>query len=262
MKDTAATLSLVMFLQYKTNEEMDQTLKWERNWRIKSNITKCKIAVFGCNRETVENYGGISVNNQPMAIDKQIKILGCNLNGKFNNKAQIASNYQKGMRNLIKIKRFYSAPVKIKKTLYKALVRPAIEYPYLVLQNTNKTNLKKLQNLQNKSLRFILGLKLKDKVRTCTIHEKLKIEPFNIRLNRLSKKMMYKAKEKYLNNPTKTEDLFYKLSDYTIESQPLKKKKRSIVERMDKYIFGKDRRRSVLNSLPPEENWIIPPALF
>ena len=249
-------------LQKKTSKELEQTLQWERSWRIKSNINKCKIAIFGCKKESVQKIGGITINNHKMEIEKNIKILGCTLSKKNNSKHLTQSNYQKGMRNLIKTRRFQSAPIKVKKLLYKAIIRPTLEYPYLVLYKTGRTNLRKLQKIQNRSLRFILNLKLKDRVKITEMHTKLKIEPLNLRLNKLAKKMLYRSKDKYLNKEIENNDAYYKLSDFILEGPPLKKKKRPLVDRMNKYIFKKSNRRSTLHSLPKEDNWPTPAPIF
>ena len=80
-------------LQNKTAKELDKTLQWERNWKIRSNINKSKIAIFGCKKETIQNMGGITVNNHPMDIEKNIKILGCTMSARNNSKELTRSNY-------------------------------------------------------------------------------------------------------------------------------------------------------------------------
>ena len=250
-------------LQTKANKELGQTLDWEHKWKIKSNTDKSKVAVYGCKIETIQEVGGITINNKIMEINKTTKILGCTLGLRLNGKLQALANYQKGMNNITKLRRFQTAPTKIKKILYKTIIRPTLEYPYLTLHKAGKTHMKKLQKVQNKGLRFIKNVKLKDKVRTKYLHEVTKIEPLNIRLNRLAKKMAYKAKEKYLNKNNESDDIFYRLSDYIIEEPPLKKKKKSLIMRINKYIYGKGSRKSLLHSLPKDEaNWPTPGPIY
>ena len=116
--------------------------------------------------------------------------------------------------------------------------------------------------MQNRCLRFILNLKLKDKARTAHLHEKLKIEPLNQRLNRLAKKMLYGAREKYTKNPALPDEAYYKLSDYYIQEMPIRKRKRPVAERINKYIYKKVGKKSILHSLPEEKKWRIPEAIY
>ena len=166
------------------------------------------------------------------------------------------------MNNLMKIRRFQLAPQKVKTLLYKAIVRPTLEYPYLLLYKTGKCNLRKIQKIQNNSLRFILNLKRKDRIKITEMHEKLKIEPLNIRLNKLAKKMLYRTKDKYLSKEAVSDEAYYKLSDYILEGPPLKKRKRSLMDKVNKYIARKSNRRCTLHSLPDEDNWPIPEPIY
>ena len=170
--------------------------------------------------------------------------------------------YKKGMINLIRMKRFRYAPLKIKKHLYKVIIRPMIEYPSTILYRIGKTNLKKLQTIQNRSLRFILNVKLKDKIKSSYIHKRLKMEPVNLRLRKLAKKMLYKAKSKYLQHEEEYQYTIYKLSDYSIEEPPLRTKRRSVAERINKYIYKTPDRKNVLHSLPKESLWQDPNPLY
>ena len=247
-------------LQRKAKKELEQTLKWERDWRIKSNTNKSKVAVFGSQKETLNAIGGIKINNVAIAIENSIKILGCTINNSLKSKTLINTNISKAVHNLVKLYRFRSAPIKVKKLLYKAIIRPTIEYPYLLLHKTGKTNMKKLQRLQNKGLRFILNVKRSDKVKIKTLHEKTKIDTINVRLNKLAKKMLYKAKTRYLDRNDCSNDPYYKHSDYLIQDQPLRNKRRTIAERISKYIYRKEGRKSLLHSLPQEDNWVTPEA--
>ena len=225
-------------------------------------LEKSKIAVFGGNKNSIRTAGGITINNTAIETENKIKILGCTLKDSHKSKTLVEDSYRKAMGNLIKIKRFRSAPIKVKKHLYKALIRPILEYPHLILHKTGITNMRKLQIVQNRALRYILNHKLKDKVKISAMHEKLKIEPINLRLNKLAKKMLYKAKDRYCSKHNTADDIFYRLSDYAIEDPPLKTKKRSISERINKYVYNKSGRKSVLHSLPDETKWKTPTALL
>ena len=94
------------------------------------------------------------------------------------------------------------------------------------------------------------------------MHERTKMEPINVRLNKLAKKMLYKAKIKYLDRSEDANETYYKLSDYLIMEQPLRNRRRTIPERINKYIYRRETRKSILQSLPDEDRWITPEAIF
>ena len=98
---------------------------------------------------------------------------------------------------LNKLYRFNKAPFKVKRHLYKALVRPILEYPAVTLSYTGITNKKKIQRIQNKATRLITNTKLNDRIRSEAIHNNAKMESMNIRLDKYSNKQLNKIHEKY-----------------------------------------------------------------
>lgn len=92
-----------------------------------------------------------------------------------------------------------------------------------------------MQKVQNRGTRFILNTKLKDKISSKWLHEKLKVNPVNVRLNKLTKKM-YKTMDLYTSTNNPVEPL-YKLSDYVTETQPHRTKKQTIARRVQTNIF-------------------------
>ena len=94
----------------------------------------------------------------------------------------------KALTQLHKIKRFISAPPKIKLHLYKALVRPILEYPAPLLVNSAKSSIHKLQLVQNKALRFIYNVKWNDFTTTDSLHKRANILTIQDRLKQLNNK--------------------------------------------------------------------------
>ena len=114
------------------------------------------------------------INNQPIQISNNIRILGYTYNNTNNSTSHITNICNKASYNIKKLDRFQSAPYKIRKHLYKALIRPILEYPPEQISLTGKGILNKIQKINNRGLRFINGTKLKDRVRTETIYKKAK----------------------------------------------------------------------------------------
>ena len=159
---------------------------------------------------------------------------------------------KKANLSLTKLRRFAPAPPKIKLTLYKLLVRSLMEYAPYQGNKLNKTNMMKLQRVQNKSLRFVANVKLSDKKKSKDIHEALKVESINVRLNRLSNKLLNKMKDNYMYKRNNAPVINYKFSDYEITSEPINKKSKTLAKTIDEKIL---RPRFARNPIKDEINY-------
>ena len=89
----------------------------------------------------------------------------------------------------LKLKRFKRMNPKIKIHFYKTLIRPIMEYPVVPLCITSKTNMKRIQQFQNRVLRESTRGTVEDNNLTIEeLHTKYKIEAVNGRLHRLASK--------------------------------------------------------------------------
>ena len=78
---------------------------------------------------------------------------------------------------------------KIKLHLYKALIRPILEYPVVPICITSKTNQLVLQRVQNKALRWVHPRNtIIDRLTNEQIHRELSMEQQNTRLYQLASK--------------------------------------------------------------------------
>ena len=217
----------------KLQHEMQRIREWELKWRIKSNIDKKAITPIGIDKATIERNGGIMFENQQLPITSFSKILGYHMAERMGSKRHINHILKKANLSLTKLRRFAPAPPKIKLTLYKLLVRSLMEYAPYQGNKLNKTNMMKLQRVQNKSLRFVANVKLSDKKKSKDIHEALKIESINVRLNRLSNKLLNKMKDNYMYKRNNAPVINYKFSDYEITSEPINKKSKTLAKTID-----------------------------
>ena len=185
--------------QNKITIELERTLRWENKWKIKTSWDKSYIGYCGTSIETLENIGGININGNPIQITNEIKMLGYTFNHYMSSTPHVRKLAPRASHNIAKLYRFRSAPVKIKRYLYITLIRPLLEYPCIELNNSGTINKSTLQKLQNKALRFILNIKLNDRIRSETMHERAKLDPINVRLAKLARRMLYKMKALYVD---------------------------------------------------------------
>ena len=250
--------------QTKITVELERIHHWENKWKIKNSWDKSIISFAGTSLETLERLGGINVNGNPIQITNHIKILGYSFTNLLSSNPHINSITSYTSRNIAKLYRFRSAPVKIKKYLYITLIRPLLDYPCIELNKTTLTNKSKLQKIQNKALRFILDIKLSDGIRSQTMHERAKLDPINIRLAKLTRKMLYKMKDLYVNADDELETAPYaRLAiDYQIEEDSIKPRMPSMCEVLRDTICIYDRPPAVFTLPEDMQDFIIPPPIF
>ena len=245
--------------------ELQHTQEWEAKWKIKTNSNKSSIMPIGCTVGKIEEYGGVTVNNNPIKITNKLKILGVTLDNKKQCTQHINYLLHNATYNLQKLYSFKTAPTKIKLSLYKSLIRPLIEYPCLQILNSGITNIKKLQGIQNKALRYIHNIKLSDKVKNEKLHQLSKIDPINIRISKLSRKFCHKLRELYFPEEGDISNTIYKLSylsEYTIENNPIKSKKPSVSQSINENIIINHRKYNILNIPQGWDEWILPNPVF
>ena len=219
--------------QTKLQQELKQLEDWERDWKIKVNPHKSTVATSRHYIAQLNNLNGIQINNTQIQSNMQIKMLGYIYNFSKTSSPHITSSLRKAKIQLAKIHRFSSAPQKTKLYLYKALIRPLLEYPIQQTSNTSKGNKVKQQRVQNKATRFITNTKLKDRKKSSDLHKQLNLEPLNIRFTNLSLKQSQKIHETYLlDNPT-----FNKNSTFEITEPPIKPKQESLAKHILTFIF-------------------------
>ena len=144
--------------------------------------------------------------------------------------------------------------------LYKTLIRPLIEYPSLPLARSNKTHTKRLQKIQNAALRFINGTTLNDKISMSSLHDKFNIDSFNVRIFKLAKKCLSNIINKYSTNINVQPITKYKYSGYTIKNNPLRKRKRPMIQRISKFLCTK--KKCLLYSLNNPKIWGEPQPMY
>ena len=241
----------------KLINELKLTDNWEKKWKIKTNTSKIKIGIFGTSIEYFETYGGIRINKIPIKVNTSIKILGYTIDNNLNSVIHIKSAISIASRQLSKLNKFKHAPPKIKLQLYKALVSPYLDRPSIQLDKAPKTYISKLQLIQNRALRWAYNINLTDRVPTEQIHLAAKIDPINIRLAKLARKIMFKMKDFYFDNEDNPDITYLKLAsltDFYNNSTPVKPKQPSLAYKINNNIF-QHYLGSQINILNLPENW-------
>ena len=93
-----------------------------------------------------------------------------------------------------------------------------MEYPTIILPNTSRSQLQKLQTVQNKALRFVYNTHWEDFITNEQLHNRANIDTFEDRLLKLQTKALNKL-ETVVTKP-QDRDVVYIYSDYYIEDDP------------------------------------------
>ena len=186
-------------LEHKRNieEEITKQNEFERKWKIKTNMQKFVIINIGFYKAPQVN-----INNQDMEYATEARLLG--LHFKRNNffVKQVFLNTNKARAELKKLHRFRYLKKKLKVRLYKALVLPLLTYPVIPINICSRTQIIKLQRVQNNAIRWICNERWPIRCPTEQRHQELKIEKMDLRVRRLAEGVWHKIEEE--------NDLFYR----------------------------------------------------
>lgn len=93
----------------------------------------------------------------------------------------------KGDRQLLKLKRFSGLPERTKLYLFKALIRPILEYPAVVLVVASRSAQLELQRTQSNALLWVHGrTQANRRPSNADLHERYRVLPLNLRLHELA----------------------------------------------------------------------------
>ncbi|KAF7676610.1 RNA-directed DNA polymerase from mobile element jockey [Astathelohania contejeani] len=240
-------------------EELANTKRWETQWKIVTNPNKIQLCSVGC---LASSPGAINIGGTLTRVWNSVTILGYEISSLLNSTLHITKKTNMAKAQLARLYRFHQAPPHIKLHLYKMIIRPILEYPCTPLTLTNKTNMVKLQRVQNKALRFTATVSLRDRVRSSDLHTRFKLLPLNQRLHNLSVKQLLKMKDMYIPN---REDPFtiYNTTNYEIQEPPHRTRRMSLQQKVRRHIHVRNYPRPrILSNLPTAEEWEPPAPRF
>lgn len=141
-------------------EDLLEVMQWSNKWRMKISLPKTEFCIFTMDSKITEQWQTTSllIDNKSVAYNKTPKMLGITLDEKLKFDKHIEIIERKGHRSvdmLRRVKESECVKPKCLLQLYKAMVRPQIEYAAAVWQNGKCDP---LDRVQRKGLSVCLGL--------------------------------------------------------------------------------------------------------
>ena len=171
-------------------QEINKQSNFEKQWKIKTNTSKFNIITIGFYKAP-----NIVIGNTVIPYSQETKLLGLTFRRNNFYVKQIENITNRANAELKKLRRFRNLKRKLKIRLHKTLILPLLTYPIIPLNISSNTQIKKLQVIQNKAVRWIAN---EHWPTICPIEQRqqeFKIEPINERIRRLAEGAWYKIHE-------------------------------------------------------------------
>ena len=186
------------FSTHKLQKAVNMLEGWCRRWRVKLNGEKSKLVFISRMRKANDENHCLQLFNDIIRPVNQAKFLGVKIDQwlSFKSHFEDIHNRSKKRLNVLRVLARAGVEPKVLMKLYKIYVRPILEYGSLSFIAAPKSQLDKLQKIQNEGLRICL--RLPSYIRTGLLHECASIEPINDRLLSLNSHLLRKM---YYQNP-------------------------------------------------------------
>ena len=198
---------------------LQDTLKdlelWCSLWRIKLNAGKTQLITFSKrhNQERIR----LTLFNQEIEHYDQVTLLGVTLDKKLTLKPHFENIKRKANQRISLLCRLrgtnWGASPECLIKLYKAFIRPVLEYGAVVLAAANKTRLLEIQRIQNKALR--IALRLPKYTPIAVLHETAKVVPIDQRLLQLGQKTIRRISRSVLFKELRLQNALLKTNNKT-----------------------------------------------
>jgi len=141
--------------------EVDKITTWCDLWGFKLNEKKCVAIVFTKNRQIAKSTVLITINQKLLQTVKHVKFLGVTFDQRLDWTEHI-KNITNSCTKKINLLRsltghHWGASKRTLLQIYKTLIRPKLEYGCELFHTASKTNLNKIQVIQNTCLRIACG---------------------------------------------------------------------------------------------------------
>jgi hypothetical protein len=150
---------------------------FEHKWKIQTEKGKFQVI-------TIANHqaNNIVLPDRTITHSPNGKVLGLRIQRQgFNEHVKV--RIEKAKSQLIKLRRFRNLNAKNKRLIYQALVQSKLTYPAIPLHTISKTQMLKLQRVQNEGLRYVTNTSRQDHVTIERLHEMTDMNPINIILH-------------------------------------------------------------------------------
>lgn len=141
----------------KINEDLNILYERLCQNKLKLNVNKTKVMII-CNKNIDKNSVNIHINGTRLKIENEIKYLGNIIDDKLKFDKNINNVCKKvGQKCNVLSRLRHEMNLNQKLTIYKSIVEPHFSYCSSILYLSNKTDLDRLQVIQNRCLRQILN---------------------------------------------------------------------------------------------------------
>lgn len=179
-------------IEKRLKNKSKQLLNYFTKWKITINKNKTQAIFFSRRRKKQLPKEYISINNNQIKWENNIKYLGVEFNKNLKYNLHIAKSLTK-IDNIIKlvyplICRRSLLDIKSKLLLYKAYIRPIMLYSCPILNDVSNTMINKYQIKQNKLIKMIYNMPWY--TRTKLIHKRSKLLYIKEQMNKISTKFL------------------------------------------------------------------------
>ena len=137
------------------NNDLQKLYNWANQWRVTFNAKKTEYMIFSY-KNKLPNYPSLFLGNQKITLVKKHTHLGLTFDTKMTWKEHITNISYKANQRLNNIKRIrHIIPRKVADNLYKALVRPTMEYGDVIFDNVSQHLVKQLEQVQREAMVMI-----------------------------------------------------------------------------------------------------------
>ena len=181
-----------------TSHAIEQLNRYENKWKIQTNTSKFQVI-------PISRYSTFPIvaDDIPIVYSYKTRILGLTY-ATFGITHQVTIRRNMTLRTLNGLQRFRRLSPDKKKRLYLTIIRPQLLYPIVPLNTISTSSLRKLQQVQNKSLRFIEDVRLNDRISSRRLHARQNLPTINTYLHR-------RAQDAWTQLEDKNPDIFNSL---------------------------------------------------
>lgn len=162
---------------------------FENKWKIKTNMQKFTVIPIA-----TRNPAPLLVDGDIVQYSNQGSLLGLKIT-RTGYKKHVTEKIIRLKDSQAKMYRFKQLSTSNKTKLYLALQRSVIEYPPIPESAYKKTNIRKLQIIQNKALRFIYNINYPDRTTNEELHTRAQLPTINNILHQRAKNIWENIKE-------------------------------------------------------------------